>query len=340
MRRKKFLQRLLIASLATGSLIFTPEIYGLPSSTAIVHAEVKEYVGVGESIVSDRETLDIGKQGAKLQAIRNAQEKAGVFISSYSVMRDHEIEMDEVIAFTAGIVKVSDNVKYEPIALGDDLGTMKYRATVVVTIDTNDLTNQINAWLQRNSRDRSNIIEQDKDLRQLVDKQAKRIKELEQTIAATKDKAKVKQELSKLYNDTRIIEKTAEGNQAYYNGNYSRSAELYSDVLKLKEFEVKGTGFDNPNMGGMTPAHAKMLAKRAAIADSYRKLAEHLVEYVEQRNLGSKDNKQLRQLLSAIIKNSLVTDEGTLGDGYGWYVKMKLRPEDVDELKKYLESNA
>lgn len=337
MRRKKFLIRLLIASLATGSLIFTPEIYGLPSSAAIVHAEVKEYVGVGESIVSDRETLDIGKQGAKLQAIRNAQEKAGVFISSYSVMRDHEIEMDEVIAFTAGIVKVSNNVKYEPIALGDDLGTMKYRATVVVTIDTNDLTNQINAWLQRNSRDRSNIVEQDKDLRQLVDQQAKRIKELEHTIAETKDKAKVKQELSKLDNDTRIIEKTAEGNQAYYEGNYSRSAELYSDVLKLKEFEFEGLGVADPSVQINT--QAKAMARLAAIADTYRKIAEQLRDYVEARIPGRLESDEaLRMKISAMIKVAPIVDEGELKGG-GWYIKMKLRPEDVDELKKYLESN-
>ena len=336
MHSKKFLHKLLIASLAAVSLIFTPEIYGLPSSAAIVHAEVKEYVGVGESIVSDRETLDIGKQGAKLQALRNAQEKAGVFISSHSVMRDHELEMAEVIAFTAGIVKVSDNVKYEPIPLGDDLGTMKYRATVVVTIDTNDLTNQINAWLQRNSRDRSNIVEQDKDLRQLVDKQAKRIKELEQTIAATQDKAKVKQELSKLDNDTRVIEKTAEGNQAYYNGNYSRSAELYSDVLKLKEFEFEGYGVASLRV--QNNAHAKMLARRAAIADTYRKIAEQLLNYVEARMPGRLENDEaFRMKINAMIKNSQVVEEGSIGSGR--YVKMKLQPEDVDELKKYFETH-
>ena len=85
---KKFLRRLLATSLTVSALTFTAEIY-FPPIVSVVHAEVKEYVGVGESIVSDRETIDIGKQGAKLQAIRNAQEKAG-------------------------IVKISDNIKYEP----------------------------------------------------------------------------------------------------------------------------------------------------------------------------------------------------------------------------------
>lgn len=272
-----------------------------------------------------------------MQAIRNAQEKAGVFISSYSVMRDHEIEMDEVIAFTAGIVKVSNNVKYEPIALGDDLGTMKYRATVVVTIDTNDLTNQINAWLQRNSRDRSNIVEQDKDLRQLVDQQAKRIKELEQTIAATKDKEKVKQELSKLDNDTRIIEKTAEGNLAYYEGNYSAAINSYSDVLKLKEFEVEGFGIGMSSYRNKRDIYIKQ-AKRAATVHAQAQLYEYLCEYVERRRPGSSNDEQAKQLIDTAVRNAIITETTRLEDDV-FKVKMRLRPEDVDELKKYLESN-
>ena len=42
--------------------------------SSVAHAEINEYVGVGESIMSDRDTGEIAKQSAKLQAIRNAQE--------------------------------------------------------------------------------------------------------------------------------------------------------------------------------------------------------------------------------------------------------------------------
>ena len=331
---KKLLQKMLAASLTVSALSFTAETYFTPIAS-VVHAEVKEYVGVGESIVSDRETLDIGKQGAKLQAIRDAQQKAGVFISTYSVMRDHELESDEVVAFTAGIVKVSDKIKYEPIPLGDDLGTIKYRATVIVTIDTDDLTAQINRWFNRSSRDRSNIVEQNKDLQNLVDQQAKRIKELEQTIAA-KDKAKAKQEISRLDNNTRIIEKTAEGNQAYYDGNYSRAAELYSDVLKLKEFEFDGRGIPIINEN---TARAAMTARRAAMVDAYRHVAEHLREYVEKRMPGRLENDNaFRLFISEIIKQSQITYENLNADG-SYSIKMRLRPEDVDKLKEYLETH-
>ena len=329
----KHLRRMLAASLLTGSLVFAPEIYCLPIGSAVVHAEVREYVGVGESIVSDRETIEIGKQGAILQALRNAQEKAGVFIGSYSVMRDHELDTDEVIAFTAGIVKVNENIKYEPIPLGDDLGTMKYRATVVVTIDTDELTNQINAWLKRNSRDRSNIVAQTQDLQNLIDQQAKRIKELEKTVAASKtqNKEDVRKEISKIETDTQIIQKTSDGNRAYYNGDYSAALDNYSDVLKLKEFEIEGKGTASGK-------YAKMLARRAAIADAFRQIDMKLQDYIESRKPSSlKNDDKLQHFLNEMIKRSQITNEILNADG-SYSIKLRLRPEDVDKLKAYLES--
>ena len=218
--------------------------------------------------------------------------------------------------------------------MGDNLGTIKYRATVTVSIETNELNDKINQWFKRSDRDRSNIVEQDKDLRQLVEQQAKRIKELERTIAATKDKATVQQEISKIDDDTKIIQKTVDGNHAYYNGDYSSAAKNFSDVLKLKEFDVKGFGISR----GATGAQAKILARRAAIMDAYRNLAEHLREYVESRSPGLLNSNDVLNLqLNSIIKNAEITEE-KLYDNGTFRVKIRLRPEDVDKLKIYLES--
>ena len=209
---KKFLRRILATSMAFSALTFTAEIY-FPPIVSVVHAEVKEYVGVGESIVSDRETIDIGKQGARLQAIRNAQEKAGIFISSYSVMKDQELETDEVIAFTAGIVKINDNIKYEPIPLGDDLGTIKYRATVVVTIDTDDLTAKINQWLGKTSQDRSTLTEQSRDLNNTLERIQTRTTEIETAVAGASspvDATKIQAEIKELDKDILYAQRLAE----------------------------------------------------------------------------------------------------------------------------------
>ena len=334
MLNKKSLRKFIVASFAVGALAFAPESQCLPIGTAVVHAEVKEYVGVGESIVSDRETIEIGKQGAKLQAIRNAQEKAGVYISSYSVMKNYELETDEVVAFTASIVKINDNVKYEPITLNDDLGTFKYRATVVVTIDTNDLTNQINAWLKRNARDRSNIVAQNKDLQNLVDQQAKRIKELEQTIAANKDKATDQQEITRIDNETQIIQKTADGNQAYYNGDYSTAAKNYSDLLKLKEFEFNGFGISGRRISS---GQDRLRARAAAHLAAWREVAMQLNDYIDSRSPGSSSNEQLQQMLKDITRRSIITHEEYNNDDEVYSIKLKLRPEDVDKLQAYFE---
>ena len=66
---KKFLATLLMGGLLIASS---------------VSAEIKTYDGVGEYIISNFETPDVAKQRAKLYTERNVQEKAGVYIRSYS----------------------------------------------------------------------------------------------------------------------------------------------------------------------------------------------------------------------------------------------------------------
>ena len=75
---------------------------------SIAHAEVKTYTGTGEYLMSDGETMDIAKQGAKMHAIRNAQEQAGIFLSSRSEVKNGKLTKDEIETFTVGVVKVGE----------------------------------------------------------------------------------------------------------------------------------------------------------------------------------------------------------------------------------------
>ncbi len=232
MFNQKFLRKFIVASVAVGTLTFAPEIYGLPLGTAVVHAEIKQYVGVGESIVSDRETIEIGKQGARLQAIRNAQKQAGVFIGSYSVVKDHELDTDEVVAFTAGVVKVG-NVSYEPVPVEQ---WVKYRATVTVTLDTDDLTAKINQWLGINAQDRSTITEQTKALNGTLDMIQTRTVELETAVAgatATVDSAKVQEELKQIDRDILYAQKISEGNELMRKGDRAGAMKSYQEAIAL-----------------------------------------------------------------------------------------------------------
>lgn len=239
MYTKKKLLKLIAASIIAGGLTFTPNTYiftDLPLTMSIAHAEIKTYTGVGESIISDRETLDIGKQGAKLQAIRNAQDQAGIFISSRSEVVNGKLAKDEIIAFTAGIVKISDDVKYEPIPLGDALGTIKYRATVLVTIDTDELEVRINQWLSKNAQDRSAITAQNNELNKTVDEIKKTNERIEKQIVNAKtpeDTAKIKEELKALDRDTLYAQKISEGNKLLRAGNHDGAINLYREAIAL-----------------------------------------------------------------------------------------------------------
>ena len=289
---KKFLRRLLATSLTVSALTFTAEIY-FPPIVSVVHAEVKEYVGVGESIVSDRETIDIGKQGAKLQAIRNAQEKAGMFISSYSVMKDQELETDEVIAFTAGIVKINDNIKYEPIPLGDDLGTIKYRATVIVTIDTDDLTAKINQWLGKTSQDRSTLTERSRDLNNTLERIQTRTTEIETAVAGASspvDATKIQAEIKELDKDILYAQKISEGNEFMRKGDRDSAMRLYQEAIALYPkdatiaYEKLGDSYrDAKDYARAIDAYTKVIQMDPNYVAPYRKRGDiyyfHLNDY-------------------------------------------------------------
>ena len=244
-----------------GTLSFSPYAYHLPI-TSVAHAETKEYTGVGESIISTRETLEIWQQGAKLQAERNAIEQAGVFISSYSKASNSKLDSDEIITFTSGIVKINDKVKYELIPLNDDLGTVKYRATVVVSIDTDDLNKRINDWIARDSQERSKLNEQSSDLIKTIEDLKRRNAELEQMIANAKtpqDDTNIKTKITELSSETLYAQKYDEANKMYNQGNFKEAIKLYTEVIEMnpnnsKAYNNRGIAYQR--LGDNTRAQA------------------------------------------------------------------------------------
>lgn len=90
--------------------------------------------------------------------------------------------------------------------------------------------------------------------------------------------------------------------------------------------QVTGMGVANPNMA-VSPAHAAMQARRAAVADAYRQLAEAIngvqvdaETTVEQMMLTS---DVVRTRISAIIQGARTVSEGELSGG-GYSVTMEI----------------
>lgn len=91
---KKFFATLLIAA----SLFF--------ASTA--NAEIQNYTGEGEYLMSDFDTFDVSQQRAKQRAEQNACEQAGVYVESRTEVRNAQVTRDEIITMTSGILKIVD----------------------------------------------------------------------------------------------------------------------------------------------------------------------------------------------------------------------------------------
>ena len=239
MVKKKFIKKMLAATLAVGSLTFIPEIYHFPQISSISYAEIREYIGVGEYIMSKKETPDFAEQNAKMYAERNAQEQAGVFLSSLTEVKNNIVERDEITTFAAGILKITKiDVEAIPLA-GESSGYIKYRVTVKANIDSNDIENNINQWLSRSSEERTKLTNQDKNTQKTISDLQNRISELENKLK----NAKTSQDMEKIQEESEAIDKDAlkaqyaqkldEANLLVAQKDYVEAFKLYNEILKI-----------------------------------------------------------------------------------------------------------
>ena len=98
------------------------------------HAEIKTYEGYGEYFMTD-ETVGFAKEQAELVAKRDILDKISVYVKSQSTMIDNELENDEVITISAGILHVIDT-RFS--MMPEDDGIL-IEAFVTAEIDTDEL---------------------------------------------------------------------------------------------------------------------------------------------------------------------------------------------------------
>lgn len=222
---KIFSRQLLSTTLIAGILFFA----------STVNAEVKTYTGTDEYIMSEFETLDIAKQRAKQKAERNAQEKAGVYIHSYSETKDMELVTDEIISITCGIMSVVD-VKYEMTPL-EDVNGFAIRATVTANIETDD----INKWLEKGAQEKSDIVAQNKELQKTVNDQNATIEKLKEQVKILKAGGKLngKHEREKFTQEFAAEDKVFLANQKLEEAQKKFFAHDFNAVIKLCDEAIK-----------------------------------------------------------------------------------------------------
>lgn len=113
---------------------FLTAIFALILLTATAHAQIQTYTGSGEYLMSD-ETVDFAKQQAELDAQRNILDQVCVYVKGQSSMIDNELDSDEIISISAGVLHVTDT-KFQ---LLDDAQGILVKATVTAQIDIDEL---------------------------------------------------------------------------------------------------------------------------------------------------------------------------------------------------------
>ncbi len=168
------IMRLGIVCIVWGIMFFT-----LPMTT---YAEVKSYEGIGEYMMSDFETPDVGKQRAKSRAEQNCVEQAGVYIESYTSMVNASIVKDEVIAIASSIINITD-VTYEVVPITGAGGGFRIVAKIHADIDNKG----IDKWLRKDYIKKQGIIDESRKLQEESVKLENEITELKNKINAATD---------------------------------------------------------------------------------------------------------------------------------------------------------
>ena len=86
------------------------------------------------------------KDKAKIYAIRSAAESISTKIIADSHTKNNLLKNDEIIAITAGILKIN-NVVYEINTFEDDI--VEIKATVYIEADFDEINNAIKAEIER-----------------------------------------------------------------------------------------------------------------------------------------------------------------------------------------------
>ena len=216
---RKSLRKILMTALIAGSLF----------ASSSVNAEVRIYEGSDEYVMSEFETVDMGKQRAKQKAERAAQEKAGVFVESNTEVVNMMVTKDEIRTMTGGILRIVGEPQYK---LTEIAGGKSFivRATIQAEIDTDDITK----WLNQGTGERSELVAQNIELQKAIAAQDAQIAELKRQIAAKPQNAeKFSAQFAAEDKVFLANQQLAETGKLYYNGDFRSAITFCTKAIEL-----------------------------------------------------------------------------------------------------------
>ena len=213
------MKRFLIAALAA-LMIFSA-----------ANAEVETYEGVDEYYVLGAvENINVARERARERALRDAREKAGVYIHTISRVVNMNMIEDEIISVASGVLQVIDTV-YDIIPLTDMDGFL-IRATVKANIDTGDL----DKFLQKDAEEISQIAAAEKVLRLQEEAQDKKVDTLKQEYIHAETAAEKESIAKQIVEEDKIFLsnlKLREGNRFRDENNHKQAEQLFTEAIEL-----------------------------------------------------------------------------------------------------------
>ncbi|MBE8953548.1 MAG: tetratricopeptide repeat protein [Quinella sp. 1Q7] len=243
-------------------------IVAVMSFSAITHAEI--YTGEGSYIMSEGENLGVAKERAKADAIRNASEKAGVYVKNYTRTKNLMLEKDIIETLTANILKLVEAPIFLPYEQLDNLEGLLIRVVVKVQINDSD----INRWLNKNEQEKSSLVSQNEYLRKANAEQELQIAELKRQLSNAKTKAD-KETITKKFVDADqkflSYQKLDEAQRLYDKGDYESVIEICTEAIEFNPYNPFLYG-----LRGLAYLNLKQYERSDADSDKFKELLPYL----------------------------------------------------------------
>ena len=250
--------------LAMGICLLTIVLLGV-ADMPYVFAEQKIIEGDGFYTIGDGldENISVAKDRAKAEAMRNAGEKAGVFVESLSIVQEGQLTHDEVMVISAQVMQLQGMPKFKAVPITEDV--LRYECHVTVLVDTDN----INASLVKDKAALTDAVRQNKELTEEVERLNREMEDLRQRFvnASTEnERQEIRQEVRR--NDEGFVAAglNEQGAKLLGEGRYAEAAGLFSEALeKNPDFAY---AYHNRGI-----AYGKMKDYGRAVADFSRAIA-------------------------------------------------------------------
>ena len=196
-----------------------------------VNAEVETYEGEEEYYVLGAvENINVAKERARARALRDAREKAGVYIHTLSRVVNMKMVEDEIISVASGVMRVIDTT-YDIVKL-TDMDGYKIHVKVKADIDTSD----VEKFLARDAEEVSQIVANETVIRLQEQQQDEKIDALKEEYLKAETPQEKEVIAKQIVEEDKVFlsnVKLREGNKFRDEGDHKQAAKLFTEAIEL-----------------------------------------------------------------------------------------------------------